>query len=54
MRGQIRLMQIKLPTVAVLWNGPALIRNTQMRIPVWTDATRIITHHNAHCGQAFT
>ena len=29
--GQIRVMQIKLPTVAV-WNDPALIRITVMRI----------------------
>ena len=31
MRGQIKVMRIKLPMVAV-WNGPALIRITLMRI----------------------
>ena len=40
-------MRITLSTVAV-WNGPALLI-TQLPNSVWTDATHIITHHNAHC-----
>ena len=39
MHGLINVMRIK-PTVGILeWSAHS----------VWTDATRITTHHNAHC-----